>query len=181
MQSTITLALLSVAVSAIQFADVNKTVDVKPTLEAVDKIGSESFGYSGCHDGCGCNDCCCHLDHCDLGAGTTGESEGGSYCYTAASNEQLPDKLYIVDAVHCRSEDSCGQEEYCRQDCGHRTFSIDGCITVAESFEESSNNHRSGSEKANGCAHKEQKIQLADNVPCPVDGPCVCSGCGCGY
>ena len=135
--------------------------------------GSKQIDYS-----CGLSalNCDCSLGCAgNLGAGTTGEYEGGSYAYTSAKNSQQPDKLYIVDAVSCSDETSTANEDYIRQDVGQHTFTISGSITVGEQYESSQNNCRQGREKANGCAHKEQKICLVDNVPCPVDVPCVCA------
>ena len=76
----------------------------------------------------------------------TAGSAGGSYAYQAASNESIPDKLYIVDAVSCSDETSTASEDYARNDLGNHTFSIVGEITIAESFEASSNNARQGRE-----------------------------------
>lgn len=120
------------------------------------------------------DNCNCRLDGA-LCAGTTGEYDAGSYAYTSAHNTELPDKLYIVDAVSCRDETSCANEDYARQDVGTHTFQIEGQITVSEKYDQTQNNQRQGREKANGCAHKEQKIRLQDNIPCPIDVPCVCA------
>lgn len=105
--------------------------------------------------------CDCHLAaDCGDGAGVTGEYDAGSYAYQSAHNTQLPDKLYCVEAISCRDETSNANEEYARQDVGSHTFTIEGSITVNEKYENSQNNCRQGREKANGCAHKEQRIKL---------------------
>jgi hypothetical protein len=48
----------------------------------------------------------------DLGAGKTGEFDAGSYAYTSAHNTEIPDKLYTVEAVNCRDETTCANENY---------------------------------------------------------------------
>ena len=145
MQSAFSLALLAAVTSAIKQVDSSiKTTEPKvmeptvampttviPDLSIPTELDAETAGEC-----CGGNNCNCSLDlaGCGFGSGVTGSSNGGSYAYTAASAESIPDKLYKVDSVSCSDETSTGNECYDRNDCGQHTFSIEGCITINESY-----------------------------------------------
>jgi hypothetical protein len=76
--------------------------------------------------------------------------------------------------VTCSDETKTADEEFTRIDIGEHVFSISRAITISEKYDQKSNNNRNGRKQANGCAHKEQSIKLADNEPCAVKGLCVC-------
>ena len=161
MNTTFAIALLSACVSAVRMEptqakpeiakpeDLKHEIAVKPKEIAPLPLDEELAPSESCYSDCYCRDNCdCSLAiGCGgLAGGVTCGSAGGSYAYQAASNESIPDKLYIVDAVSCSDETSTATEDYCRNDLGNHTFSISGEITIAESFDASSNNKRQGRE-----------------------------------
>jgi len=184
MYSTFAIALLSAYATALRIdkaaleapqvsvqAKPEHKIEDLPLDEELAAAEGTGYGQVGCLTNC---DCSLDLGCGGLAAGLTCESSGGSLAYTAAHNEQIPDKLYCIDAVTCRDETVQANEQYDRNDLGNHTFSIEGSITISESFNQNSNNTRQGREQANGCAHKEQAIKLADNCPVAIAVPCVC-------
>ena len=130
MQSAFSLALLAAVTSAIKQIDPSTKVSTEPKimepsismpstvipdLSIPTELDAETAGE--CSGGNNCN-CCLDLAGCGFGSGVTGSSNGGSYAYTAASAESIPDKLYKVDSVSCSDETSTGNECYDRNDCG---------------------------------------------------------------
>lgn len=92
-------ALLIACAAAAQLNKIEmpKTVDLDLELPEFEAESVLEENPSECHGGGDHYDYDC-IKVCDLGAGVTGETSGGSYAYQAARNESIPDKLYKVEA-----------------------------------------------------------------------------------
>ena len=57
-------------------------------------------------------DCSCALPCQALGSAQTTEYNGGSLAITEAHNEQVPDKLYQIDAISARDQSTAANQVY---------------------------------------------------------------------
>ena len=124
-------------------------------------------------------DCNCHLPaDCGNGYGSLQEYQAGSRAINEAYKQQVPDKLYGIDAISCTDQSTAANSCAESQLLGNHIFEITGSIQVAEKYEDKSQEQRQERERSNACYHREQRTQLCDNLPCPEAGPCVCA-CSC--
>lgn len=122
-------------------------------------------------------DCNCHLPGGPTpgGAGQLQEYKSGSQATTEAYQQQIPDRFYNIDGISCEDKSTAANEVYNGVEVGTHTFDIAGNIQVKERYDEHAGNARQAREKTNACLHKEQRIELADNIPAAPALPCVCA------
>jgi hypothetical protein len=126
--------------------------------------------------------CACHLPSSDINGGDSGsltEYQAGSRAVEEAYRQQIPDKLYSIDAISCNDESTAANKVNDSFNAGTHTFNISGSISVEENFSSKGGETAQERERANACYHKEQRTELLDNLPVNEGGPCVCCDGGC--
>ena len=127
-----------------------------------------------CVDSLNCN---CHLPDSGIPgcSGTLMEYQGGSRQMNEAYTQQIPDKLYSIDAISCKDQSTAANGASQSANIGTHTFTISGNIEVAEHYEDAGQRQSQERERSNACYHREQRTELLDNIPANEGAPCVCA------